>query len=128
MPVAPDLSAMVPVRLAGIPFDQAFLDGRPHHGYATATVAEAYVNAVKYFGMDGWYLYGSLPEICPEDRPHWDVTWEPRREGRADAPLLCTDAVRRAVAGQDLSAGPAAVGGGEAAQGAQARLAAAAGA
>ncbi|MFN8465178.1 MAG: uroporphyrinogen decarboxylase family protein [Caldilineaceae bacterium] len=81
VPVAPDLSAMVPVRLAGIPFDQAFLDGRPHYGYATATVAEAYVNAVKYFGMDGWYLYGSLPEISPEDRPHWDVTWEPRAKG-----------------------------------------------
>jgi hypothetical protein len=81
VPVSPDLSAMVPVRLAGIPFDRAFLDGRPHYGYATATVAEAYVDAVKYFGMDGWYLYGSLPEICPEDRPHWDVTWAPRPQG-----------------------------------------------
>ena len=77
VPVAPDLSAMVPVRLSGIPFDQAFLDGRPHHGYASATVAEAYVNAVKYYGMDGWYLYGSLPEIIPDDRPQWQTTQTP---------------------------------------------------
>jgi uroporphyrinogen decarboxylase len=81
VPVAPDLSAMVPVRLAGIPFDQAFLDGKPHHGYASATVAEAYVNAVKYYGMDGWYLYGSMPEIVPEDRSRWQTVTEPRAKG-----------------------------------------------
>jgi uroporphyrinogen decarboxylase len=81
VPVAPDLSAMVPVRLSGIPFDQAFLDGRPHNGYASATVADAYVNAVKYYGMDGWYIYGSLPEIVPEDRPRWQTRQEARARG-----------------------------------------------
>jgi uroporphyrinogen decarboxylase len=78
VPVAPDLSAMVPIRLSGIPFDEAYLDGRAHNGYASATVAEAYVDAVRYFGMDGWYIYGSLEEIIPEDRPQWVDRFEPR--------------------------------------------------
>lgn len=71
VPVSPDISAMVPVRLAGRPFDEMFLDGLPHHGYASASVAQAYVDAVKHYGMDGWYIYGSQPEIPPENRPSW---------------------------------------------------------
>lgn len=81
VPVSPDISAMVPVRLSGTPFDRAFLDGLPHDGYASATVAQAYVDAVKYYGMDGWYIYGSLREIAPEDRPRWKDTFHPRPEG-----------------------------------------------
>ncbi len=71
VPVSPDISAMVPVRLSRRPFDEMFLDGKPHSGYASASVAQAYVDAVRYYGMDGWYIYGSLPEIVPEDRPRW---------------------------------------------------------
>lgn len=81
VPVSPDLSAMVPVRLSGRPFDEMFLDGRPHDGYASASVAEAYVDAVRYYGMDGWYIYGSLPEIIPDDRPQWEDRLEPRPGG-----------------------------------------------
>jgi uroporphyrinogen decarboxylase len=73
VPVSPDLSAMVPVRLSGRPFDEMFLDGREHHGYASASVAEAYVEAVRYYGMDGWYIYGSLPPVIPPDRPRWET-------------------------------------------------------
>jgi uroporphyrinogen decarboxylase len=72
VPVSPDISAMVPVRLSGRPFDEMFLDGLPHHGYASASVAQAYVDAVQYYGMDGWYIYGSLKEIAPGDRPCWE--------------------------------------------------------
>lgn len=75
VPVSPDISAMVPVRLSGRPFDEMFLDGQEHHGYASASVAQAYVDAVRYYGMDGWYIYGSLPEIAPEDRPRWQATF-----------------------------------------------------
>jgi len=81
VPVSPDISAMVPVRLAGRPFDEMFLDGLPHHGYASASVAEAYVNAVRYYGMDGWYIYGSLEEIIPEDRPRWESRVVPQPGG-----------------------------------------------
>jgi uroporphyrinogen decarboxylase len=76
VPVSPDISAMVPVRLTGRPFDEMFLDGQPHHGYATASVAQAYVDAVHYYGIDGWYIYGGLPEIVPEDRPRWKTRYE----------------------------------------------------
>ena len=81
VPVSPDLSAMVPIRLAGQPFDRMFLDGLPHHGYASASVAQAYVDAVKYYGIDGWYIYGSLPEIVPQDRPRWHRHLTPRTGG-----------------------------------------------
>src|SRR5512133_2099555 len=75
VPVSPDISAMVPVRLTGRPFDEMFLDGQPHWGYASASVAQAYVDAVRYYGMDGWYIYGSLKDISPGDRPCWESTF-----------------------------------------------------
>src|SRR5215213_3578598 len=79
--VSPDISAMVPVRLSGRPFDEMFLDGLPHNGYASASVAQAYVDTVKYYGMDGWYIYGSMREIAPADRPHWQSHLQPLPEG-----------------------------------------------
>ncbi|HJS19193.1 MAG TPA: uroporphyrinogen decarboxylase family protein [Anaerolineales bacterium] len=81
VPVSPDISAMVPVRLAGRPFDEMFLDNLPHNGYASASVAQAYVDAVKYYGMDGWYIYGSMREISPEDRPQWQSCLERLADG-----------------------------------------------
>ena len=76
VPVSPDISAMVPVRLSGRPFNEMFLDGLPHNGYASASVAQAYVDAVKYYGMDGWYIYGSLAEVVPPERPRWQTHLE----------------------------------------------------
>src|SRR3990172_4557864 len=81
VPVSPDISAMVPVRLSGRSFEEMFLDGLPHNGYASASVAQAYVDAVKYYGMDGWYIYGSLKEIAPAGRPRWESTLTPWPEG-----------------------------------------------
>jgi uroporphyrinogen decarboxylase len=79
--VSPDISAMVPVRLSGHPFDEMFLDGKPHNGYASASVAQAYVDAVKYYGMDGWYIYGSMREIAPPERPRWRSEFFRQPEG-----------------------------------------------
>lgn len=81
VPVSADISAMVPVRLSGRPFDEMFLDGLPHHGYASASVAQAYVDAIRYYGMDGWYIYGSMPEISGENRPHWSGQVRPLPDG-----------------------------------------------
>jgi uroporphyrinogen decarboxylase len=81
VPVSPDISAMVPVRLSGKCFDEMFLDGLPHHGYASASVAQAYVDAVRYYEMDGWYIYGSMQEIVPPGRPRWESTLIPLPEG-----------------------------------------------
>ena len=81
VPVSPDISAMVPVRLSGRPFDEMFLDGLPHNGYASVSVAQAYVDAVKYFGMDAWYIYGSMKEISSPNRPQWQSHLERLPEG-----------------------------------------------
>src|ERR1043165_8945763 len=76
VPVSPDISAMVPIRLSGRPFDEMFLDGKPHNGYASASVAQAYVDAVKYYGLDGGYIYGSMREPSPAERPYWQSRLE----------------------------------------------------
>ncbi len=81
VPVSPDISAMVPIRLSGRPFDEMFLDGQPHNGYASASVAQAYVDACRYYGMDGWYIYGGIPEISSPDRPCWQTRYERLPQG-----------------------------------------------
>lgn len=69
VPVSPDISVMVPDRLDGRPFYEILLDGREHYGWTSATHGEVYVNAVKYFNMDGFYMYGGLKEIKPSGSP-----------------------------------------------------------
>jgi uroporphyrinogen decarboxylase len=71
VPVSPDISVMVPDRLFGRPFYDIHLDGREHFGWTSATHGEAYVSAVKYFGLDGFYMYGGLKQIKPEGRPEF---------------------------------------------------------
>lgn len=71
VPVCPDISVMVPDKLTGKPFYEIHLDGREHEGWTSATHAEAYVEAVKYFEMDGWYIYGGLKEIRSPDAPEF---------------------------------------------------------
>lgn len=53
VPVMPDISNMIPCRLLGKPFWQIYLHEDP-------PLDEAYLNAVKYFGIDGWYIYDNL--------------------------------------------------------------------
>lgn len=69
--VSPDISVMVPDRLDGRPLYDIHLDGREHNGWTSATHGEVYVEAVKYFGMDGFYMYGGLKQIGP-DRPEFE--------------------------------------------------------
>src|SRR5512139_850251 len=71
VPACPDISVMVPAKLTGRPFHELFLDGREHSGWTSATYAEAYVRAVKHFGIDGWYIYGGLKEIRPAGAPEF---------------------------------------------------------
>ena len=47
VPVAPDISNMIPCRLTGKPFWDIYL-------YEDPPLWKAYINAVKHFGMDGW--------------------------------------------------------------------------
>jgi hypothetical protein len=53
VPVIPDISNMVPCRLLGKPFWDIYLHEDP-------PLDEAYLDAAKYFGMDGWYIYDNL--------------------------------------------------------------------
>jgi uroporphyrinogen decarboxylase len=82
VPVCPDISVMVPAKLTGKPFYELFLDGREHSGWTSATYAEAYVEAVKYFGIDGWYIYGGLIEIRPEGTPEFISTVIDKPDGK----------------------------------------------
>lgn len=62
VPVIPDISNMVPCRLLGKPFWDIYLHEDP-------PLDEAYLNAVKYFGMDGWYIYDNL---TMREVPKWN--------------------------------------------------------
>lgn len=53
VPVAPDISNMVPCRLTGKPFWDIYLYNNP-------SLTMAYINAVKHFGMDGWLVDGGV--------------------------------------------------------------------
>lgn len=53
VPVAPDISTMVPIRLTGKPFWEIEVNRNP-------PLWRAYIDAVKYFGIDGWFIYGAL--------------------------------------------------------------------
>ena len=59
VPVAPDISNMIPCRLTGKPFWDVYYNQDP-------SLWRAYIDAVEYFEMDGWFIYGS-PD--PSERP-----------------------------------------------------------
>ncbi len=53
VPCAPDISTMIPQRLTGKPFWEIELHGNP-------PLWKAYMDAVRYFGIDAWFIYGEL--------------------------------------------------------------------
>lgn len=62
VPCAPDISSMIPCRLTGRPFYETHLDRNPYppSEYTNPALGEAYLHAAEYFGIDTWYMYGSL--------------------------------------------------------------------
>ena len=65
VPVAPDMSNMIPCRLTGKPFWDIYL-------YQDPPLWQAYMNAVKYFGIDGWVynldgFWLPEPDAAPPD-------------------------------------------------------------
>ena len=108
VPVAPDISNMIPARMTGKPFWDIYLRDDP-------PIWKAYLDAVDRLGIDGWFIYGDMGFRYPggrseaaaeivetEDRKV--VTWRGRRCGlpydhewtyyRADSPTLTRKAVR----------------------------------
>ena len=53
VPVAPDISNMVPTRLSGRGYFNVYVHEDP-------PLWRAYIDAVKYYGMDGWFTYAGL--------------------------------------------------------------------
>ncbi|MFA6426421.1 MAG: uroporphyrinogen decarboxylase family protein [Phycisphaerae bacterium] len=53
IPVAPDISNMIPSRLTGKPFWDVYFNENP-------PLWQAYINAVRHFGIDGWFIYGDI--------------------------------------------------------------------
>jgi uroporphyrinogen decarboxylase len=68
VPVAPDISNMVPARLTGKPFWDLYL-------YNDPPIWEAYIAAAKYFGFDS-VMDGYFPLRFPEDTPKNEPDWE----------------------------------------------------
>lgn len=63
VPVIPDISNMVPARLTGKPFWDIYYHNDP-------PLDEAYLEAVKHFGMDGWYIYDNATMY---EHPAWNA-------------------------------------------------------
>ncbi len=53
VPAAPDISYMIPMHLTGKPFWEIEVNENP-------PLWRAYVDAIKYFGTDGWFIYGAM--------------------------------------------------------------------
>lgn len=64
VPCCPDMSNMIPCRLTGRPFWDIYLHKSP-------PLWEAYIEAVKCFGIDGWFTYGCL-DLKTQDRVEVD--------------------------------------------------------
>jgi uroporphyrinogen decarboxylase len=85
VPVAPDMSNMIPSRLTGKPFWEVYYFNQP-------PLWEAYIGAVKHFGIDGWFTYGNMGFQYPgeryeaiEDMAKTAERWVVRYRGRRDA-------------------------------------------
>jgi uroporphyrinogen decarboxylase len=84
VPVAPDMSNMIPCRLTGKPFWEVYYFHEP-------PLWQAYIEAVKHFGIDGWFTDGSLQFQWPgeryeaiEDLRKTAERWVVRTRGRID--------------------------------------------
>ena len=84
VPVAPDISNMIPSRLTGKPFWEIYYFGDP-------PLWQAYLDAVKHFGFDGWFIDGEMQYQWPgsryraiEDMQKQADRWIIRYRGRID--------------------------------------------
>ncbi len=87
VPVAPDISNMIPCRLTGKPFWEVYYFGEP-------PLWRAYIEAVRYFGFDGWFTDGSMRYQWPGERAEaveemqkTPERWTVRYRGRLDGIL-----------------------------------------
>lgn len=84
VPVAPDISNMIPARLTGKPFWDVYYFNEP-------PLWKAYLLAVEHFGIDGWFIYGDMQYQwsgerveAVEDMRKTDERWVVHYRGRID--------------------------------------------
>lgn len=79
VPATPDISIMIPCRLTGKPFWEIEVNNNP-------SLTSAYINAAKYFGIEGWMFNGTLTfkqkskvtgerKIIRSDKDLWEVQY-----------------------------------------------------
>lgn len=73
VPVAPDISNMIPCRLTGKPFWDIYHKSNP-------PLWRAYIDAVRYYKMDGWHMYGCLSF----QTQGYERRWESREVSRSE--------------------------------------------
>ncbi len=85
VPVAPDISNMIPCRLTGKPFWEVYY-------FANPPLWKAYLDALDYFKFDGWFTDGSMQYQWPGERMSVvenihknDERWQVRTRHRLDS-------------------------------------------
>lgn len=82
VPAAPDISNMIPCRLTGKPFWDIYLHGDP-------PLWRAYVDAVRHFGIDGWFTYGTIEFHRRTDQRQWSTETVSRTSERIVTRTTC---------------------------------------
>jgi uroporphyrinogen decarboxylase len=87
VPVAPDMSNMIPVRMTGKPFWEIYYFRDP-------PLWQAYIEAVNHFGIDGWFTEGDMQFHYPRqhdeavsDLRKTEEKWVVRQRGRLNTRL-----------------------------------------
>ncbi len=80
VPVAPDMSNMIPARLTGKPFWDIYL-------YQDPPLWLAYINAVKHFGFDGFLDY-QVEVVFEDERPTEPSPWQEAIVARTDERII----------------------------------------
>lgn len=83
VPVAPDLSNMIPCKLTGKPFWDIYL-------YEDPPLWLAYINTVRYFNFDGWFTYGKLQFQYKNDERNFNRRIISRTEERIIELITCS--------------------------------------
>lgn len=83
VPVAPDISNMIPCRLTGKPFWDIYRANDP-------PLWRAYLDAVRYFEMDGWFTYGYVGVKTKGDRREWRTEVVSRTYDRIVERVTCS--------------------------------------
>lgn len=82
VPVSPDISNMIPCRLTGKPFWDIYYHGDP-------PLWRAYLDAVRYYKMDGWHIYAHVGIKTEGDQRTWDREVVSRSEDRFTVRTTC---------------------------------------